>query len=480
MLVTMPRLAGGSCVRGMRVMVMAATLLALLATTLPATAQPASPPGSSPAPAPVSPAAERERADAERAEAERRERERAEQERAELEAREQERKAQLSARLDAARTDLAASEARLVTGLANANKATGDLVVARLDLLDARERAGETAQALRRAERELRAATSELESASAALAAEAAAAYKAGSTTQTPPMVAMEAVVRSRSPQEFAEGVGYLNAMLRNRVGQRVEAEDDVERWTAARRAAERARERALAAEKRAEQELADAEADAPGAQERLERALSEHAARSGALIRHAAAERAAAEAADVPEVTADTVELAQELTTVARDSAAFAERLRAGYERIADGRDGVTPWRDFRCPVDGPTQFVNDWGFPRSGSRSHEGTDVFAERGTPVVAMAGAVVERISRFDVGLGGLTVTYEVDGHRVYNAHLDTVADGLDVGDVLEPGQLIGTIGTTGNARGTPPHNHVGMYRPDGAPVNPYPILRRACR
>lgn len=415
------------------------------------------------------------------AEAARLEREREEREEQEREQRETERVEALTETLDDARRELADGEAALMTALANANRAIGDLVVARLDEADARARADEARERVHAAERRRRAAAEDLTTSRDTLAAEAVAAYRAGSTTQTGPMIAMEALTRSRSPQEFATGMGYLKALLGNRATRVVDAERELERAIATGEAAERARGRAEEAVDEATQAVAEAEDDAPRVQARLNRMLDAHAGRTQELTAHAVEQRTAALEADVPERTARSVELAGDLATLAGESADFAAQLRAGFERIADGREGPTPWRDFRCPVDGQVQFVNDWGFPRSGGRSHEGTDVFAERGTPIVAMAGGTVQRVSRADVGLGGLAVTYEVDGHQVYNAHLDSVADELGVGDKLAAGDVIGTVGTSGNARGTPPHNHLGIYRSgDDVPLNPYPILRRACR
>lgn len=415
------------------------------------------------------------------AEAEREAREREEEERAAREQAERERAVGLATLLEEARTELADGEAGLVSALANANRATGDLVVARLDLADAKARTAQARREERGAVRQQRIAARMLKTARDTLAKEAAAAYKAGSTSQTAPMIAIEALTRSRSPQEFAAGVGYLNAVLGNRATRAAEADRALERAVAAEQAAARDRQRAEEATAAAEAALAAAEADAPRQQVRLERLLDRHVARARGLSAHAVAQRTAALEADVGELTARSVELAGDLATVAGESADFAVDLRAGFERIAAGRDGPTPWRDFRCPLDGQAQFVNDWGFPRSGGRSHEGTDVFAERGTPIVAMAGGTVVDVSRADIGLGGLTLTYEVDGHRIYNAHLERVAEGLETGDRLAAGDVIGTVGTSGNALGTPPHNHIGIYRTaDDAPLNPYPILRRACR
>lgn len=146
-----------------------------------------------------------------------------------------------------------------------------------------------------------------------------------------------------------------------------------------------------------------------------------------------------------------------------------------------------MPPVTGYLCPVEGG-RFVNDWAFPRPGGRSHEGTDVFAETGTSVLAVAEGTVVGVDRHDGhesgevsgDLGGRTVTVETpSGERWYFAHLDTVADGIEGGVAVEAGQLLGTLGDSGNARGGAPHLHLGRYWQDAA-VNPYPSLALACR
>lgn len=61
-----------------------------------------------------------------------------------------------------------------------------------------------------------------------------------------------------------------------------------------------------------------------------------------------------------------------------------------------------------------------------------------------------------------------------GHRPYYAHLNSVAD-ITTGQRLVPGDVLGTVGTTGNARGTPPHLHYGVYRMSNGAINPFPLL-----
>ena len=76
---------------------------------------------------------------------------------------------------------------------------------------------------------------------------------------------------------------------------------------------------------------------------------------------------------------------------------------------------------------------FTNDWGYPRPGGRSHEGTDIFADRGTPVRSIGAGTVKELRTFDGGIGGLYVSIWVAaGEHWYYAHLDTVAPGLAPG------------------------------------------------
>jgi LysM repeat protein len=118
-------------------------------------------------------------------------------------------------------------------------------------------------------------------------------------------------------------------------------------------------------------------------------------------------------------------------------------------------------------CPVDGGRYF-NDWGFPRGGSRFHEGNDIFAEKGSPVRAPVSGTVELI---EGTVGGLQFNlYGNDGIKYLGSHLDAPGE---TGEV-SAGDTIGYVGTSGNARGANPHLHFGMYR-GGAAINPHPSL-----
>lgn len=125
--------------------------------------------------------------------------------------------------------------------------------------------------------------------------------------------------------------------------------------------------------------------------------------------------------------------------------------------------------------PVAGvaPGQLADTWGAARSGGRTHEGIDIFAAGGTAVVSATEGVVSRVGTNP--LGGNVVWVTGPGREAhYYAHLERAREGLTSGDLVAPGDTLGYVGTSGNAAGTPPHLHYGIYRPGGA-VNPYPRL-----
>lgn len=117
--------------------------------------------------------------------------------------------------------------------------------------------------------------------------------------------------------------------------------------------------------------------------------------------------------------------------------------------------------------------QIANTWGAPRGESRQHEGQDIFAPKGTPIFSATTGYVVKIG--EDNLGGHTVSVIGDGGRkYYYAHLDSYARNLEVGDYVTRQTVLGYVGTTGNADGTPPHLHLGVYTTTGA-INPLPLL-----
>nr|WP_281412258.1 peptidoglycan DD-metalloendopeptidase family protein [Miltoncostaea marina] len=124
--------------------------------------------------------------------------------------------------------------------------------------------------------------------------------------------------------------------------------------------------------------------------------------------------------------------------------------------------------------PVAGDHSYANDWGAPRAQG-GHEGTDIMADRHTPVVAADGGVVSKISRTETGLGGIYLWIRrPDGIQFYYAHMQSIVPGLQLGSNVTAGQVVGSVGNSGDARYGATHLHFEVRR-DWTPFNPYPEL-----
>jgi murein DD-endopeptidase MepM/ murein hydrolase activator NlpD len=136
---------------------------------------------------------------------------------------------------------------------------------------------------------------------------------------------------------------------------------------------------------------------------------------------------------------------------------------------------------------------FTDDWHDPRMRFENghweligvHEGNDIFAEPGTPIVATLGGRVENLgwtfySGWRVGVRG------DDGRYWFYAHMRRFAPGLSIGDRVQAGSLLGEVGNTGYGA-VPGHDgeftyhlHIGIQEADGTWTNPYPVMRRLYR
>ena len=120
------------------------------------------------------------------------------------------------------------------------------------------------------------------------------------------------------------------------------------------------------------------------------------------------------------------------------------------------------------------PAQHLTDtWGAARSQGRSHEGIDIFAKRGTPIQATTQGIVSKVGENTLG-GRVVFIIGPGGAGHYYAHLEDYAD-ISPNDWVNAGDIIGYVGDSGNAKGTPPHVHYGIYI-NGSAVNPYPLLQ----
>ncbi|HEX9160886.1 MAG TPA: M23 family metallopeptidase [Thermoanaerobaculia bacterium] len=174
---------------------------------------------------------------------------------------------------------------------------------------------------------------------------------------------------------------------------------------------------------------------------------------------------------------------VAQLRSDLSRYNKREAERqpsARARENALADKAKALfTPLAALHMPVVGVTAggLDDSWGAPRDGGeRRHKGIDIFAPRGTSVVAVIEGIISYIGDQPKGGHCLWLTTE-SGTSFYYAHLDRWAPGLYEGMEVQTGDLLGFVGNTGNAITTPPHLHFGINQNDDM-VNPYPILTRA--
>ena len=132
--------------------------------------------------------------------------------------------------------------------------------------------------------------------------------------------------------------------------------------------------------------------------------------------------------------------------------------------------------------PVQPACYFIDTWQESRGATRLHEGVDIIANRGTPLLAVSDGVITRT--YDAATSalsgnGLRLT-AADGTYFFYAHLDSIAPGIAAGTAVKAGQVIGFVGSTGNTNTD--HLHFEVHPKGGAPVNPYPIVKAvdACK
>lgn len=394
------------------------------------------------------------------------------------------------AELSEAEEELAAIGARLADARAELRAAEGRLALAEQASEEAEEERVEAVAAADAAEVSLAEVTAELAEEEGKLADQAIAAFKFGSVGARAGSAAFDVMRSAGDPNELAVGMHQIGRVIGDqgttvaRVTElRIEQQDRFDEARTAQRQAQAAAEDA-AAQVRTTEEL---RASAAGLAERVAADEAEQEAATTRLRQDVAASEES-----LQRIAARQSEITGELDRRRAERAARAaeeERRRAsaaGTSRSGGGGGGGAaggPPISGVCPVVGAVagrDFSNDWGDPRSGGRSHQGNDIFASRGTPIVAIADATVVRLNRSDSGLGGLTITYRTaDGSEWYNAHLDEVEPGMAPGVSVSQGEQVGTVGNTGNARTTPPHNHIGR-RVDGRWVNPWPTISPMCR
>jgi murein DD-endopeptidase MepM/ murein hydrolase activator NlpD len=132
-------------------------------------------------------------------------------------------------------------------------------------------------------------------------------------------------------------------------------------------------------------------------------------------------------------------------------------------------------PMTGYACPVAAHTSFVDSFGDPRPGGRRHQGTDVMAAYGAPIVAVTSGVIRTSYS---GNGGISLYLEgTDGDEYFYAH--NSRNVARTGQHVAVGELIAYVGNTGDARGGPAHVHFERHPNGGPAVDAYAFLRRIC-
>lgn len=157
-----------------------------------------------------------------------------------------------------------------------------------------------------------------------------------------------------------------------------------------------------------------------------------------------------------------------------------FEEKLTGFFEKI------TLPIKIASLTVQSPDQYVlmpvygrsvsqiaDTWMAPREEGRIHEGQDIFAPKGTPVLSGTGGYITWLANGKVGGNSVSIV-GAGGRRYYYAHLDRFANGLRVGQKISTDTIIGFVGNTGNAETTPSHLHFGIYSLR-KPINPLLFL-----
>jgi len=191
------------------------------------------------------------------------------------------------------------------------------------------------------------------------------------------------------------------------------------------------------------------------------------------------------ARAAEVAEITRQESELDKQKGQFSAALAGLGRQFDSIKADIAKRKSG------FAFPVEAPYSYVDTFGAPRQeGSplaHRHEGIDIFAAKGTPMLAVVDGVIEHVGEASLGGTKLWLRSPGDNWTYYYAHLDGYAPGIAEGLHVSKGQVVGYVGNTGDARTTPPHLHFETHVPPaagesgpypvGPAINAYPILRR---
>ena len=183
---------------------------------------------------------------------------------------------------------------------------------------------------------------------------------------------------------------------------------------------------------------------------------------------------------ADLQSTVAALDRAASELSLAQGNLMGADAQLVAKQVQAAAAKGGnVAAAAGFVFPIAGPHSYSDTFGAPRMFGTPyqhlHQGTDIFAASGTPLVACERGVVTRVGTDRLGGTKLWIV-GASGTRYYYAHLSGYAPNITEGLVVNAGDLVGFVGNTGNAISTPAHLHFEVHPEGGPAINPYPLLR----
>jgi peptidoglycan LD-endopeptidase LytH len=186
--------------------------------------------------------------------------------------------------------------------------------------------------------------------------------------------------------------------------------------------------------------------------------------------------------------IEASSDELQDTFSELSEEYDALKARLEAAARRAAQAEAASTstasspvpvvsaatvPSGGMTCPVGGAVSFIDSWGDPRSG-HTHQGVDMMAGYGTPLLAITSGVIT-LSSYGSSSGNWIILSGSDGNSYWYMHNE---QNLVSSGSVSTGQQIATLGDTGNAAGTP-HLHFEYHPGGGAAVNPYPLVASLC-
>jgi murein DD-endopeptidase MepM/ murein hydrolase activator NlpD len=198
-----------------------------------------------------------------------------------------------------------------------------------------------------------------------------------------------------------------------------------------------------------------------------------------------------AAYAADEPASTTTTTTAPSTTTSTTTEPSTTTTEADPVPEEGEDADEvKLLPPPEIVFPVAGEHSFVDTFGAPRDGGRrTHKGNDIFAAKGTPVVAVADGSISLVDTGDLAGQYIGLRHD-DGWRSMYMHLNNdtpgsddgqgvgFAEGIKEGMHVNAGTVIGFVGDSGNAESTSPHLHFELHQPDGAKINPFPALINA--